>query len=226
MSFQDFQSDSIGKPSLSSVGPIDYGFCIRIPHCSNFHRIFHRNVCKMTVKGREFCKGVRGVIYVSSLFLQIKNKMKKNCSSSHVNELFIFKFFYKVYNSFSEMKSYYTLYLIKKLFSQRGINDLYYNLIRIFLSLLSFHPKFSFSFSHFLSALCALSASLGFLLKHETGWLGLAAWWWLIRWLGLPDLGLGFPISSFSLLVWWWLTAWVSAWRWWSRAGFGVFFSF
>ena len=49
-----------------------------------------------------------------------------------------------------------------------------------FFSLLSFHPNFSLSSSHFLSALyalsslCALSASLGFLLKHETGWLGLA----------------------------------------------------
>ena len=53
----------------------------------------------------------------------------------------------------------------------------YSNFSEIFLSLLSFHLKFSLSSSHFLSALsslCALSAFLGFLLKHETGWLGLA----------------------------------------------------
>jgi hypothetical protein len=64
--------------------------------------------------------------------------------------------------------------LIKKSFSRCGTTDLSSNLIQIFLSFLSFHLKFSLSSSHFLSALCALSAFLGFLLKHETGWLGLA----------------------------------------------------
>jgi hypothetical protein len=94
--------------------------------------------------------------------------MKKNCSSSHVNELFIFKFFYKVYSSFS----------------------LPFIYISEFFSLLSFHPKFSLSSSHFLSALCALSASLGFLLKHEMGWLGLAD-------LGVVGLGLRFMPLGF-----------------------------
>ena len=105
--------------------------------------------------------------------------------------------------------------------------------LRIFLSLLSFHPKFSLSSSHFLSALCALSslcalsASLGFLLKHEMGWLGLAD-------LGVVGLGLRFvPLGfrfcrlgvlgfagwvfwvlplGFQCTAWWWLTAWAWAW--------------
>ena len=64
----------------------------------------------------------------------------------------------------------------------------------------------------------------GFLLKHDVvviQWLGLAdlgvvvvkgvvvdsvAWACRSR-LGFVDLGLGLPISSFSLPAWWWLTA-------------------
>jgi hypothetical protein len=80
----------------------------------------------------------------------------------------------------------------------------------LFLSLLSFHPKLSLSSSHFLFVLSALSSLfalsvfgssvvglagvglvlrwlgflLGFLLKHETGWLRLAGVVVVLRWLG------------------------------------------
>ncbi len=45
--------------------------------------------------------------------------------------------------------------------------------------------------------------------------------WWLMvgSRLGFADLGLGLPISSFSLPVWWWLTAW---WWWVCRSRLGL----
>jgi hypothetical protein len=82
------------------------------------------------------------------------------------------------------------LYLLKNYFLSVGPFDIS---TESFLSLLSFHPKFSLSPSHFLSALSSLFAlsvvglaGVGLVLR----WLGLPTWgWffgggWLIRWVG------------------------------------------
>jgi hypothetical protein len=85
------------------------------------------------------------------------------------------------------------LYLLKNYFLSVGPFDIS---TESFLSLLSFHPKFSLSPSHFLSVLSALSslfalsvvglAGVGLVLR----WLGLPAWGWffdgggMIRWVG------------------------------------------
>jgi hypothetical protein len=85
-----------------------------------------------------------------------------------------------------------------------------------FFSLLSFHPNFSLSSSHFLSALCALSASLGFLLKHETGWLGLAGVVVVdsVAWArGSPPDRLGVWVFALVGLRWVWVFALVGL-RW------------
>jgi hypothetical protein len=95
------------------------------------------------------------------------------------------------------------LYLLKNQFLLVGTTDYTDISSEFFLSLLSFHPKLSLSSSHFLSALSSLFALsmvrwlgflLGYLLKHETGWLGLAGvvlvdGGALDSVVGLPDLG-------------------------------------
>jgi hypothetical protein len=76
------------------------------------------------------------------------------------------------------------LYLLKNYFLSVGPFDIS---TESFLSLLSFHPKFSLSPSHFLSVLSALSSFFALSVVGVAGvglvlrWLGLPAWAWACR---------------------------------------------